>query len=63
MIVFGGACDQHIKETKSQTIKELMKHVSDYAKSISKQNVYKAVRDIFDQADDICVIYIKPSQD
>ena len=43
--------DQHIRETKPQTVEELVEHVSDYAKSISKQNVYKAVRDIFVRAD------------
>ena len=44
---FWGACDQYIKETKPKSIEELMEHVSDYARILPKQDVYKAVMDIY----------------
>ena len=45
-----GACDQHIKETKPQSIDELIEHVSEYARNIPRQNVIKAVKDIYVRA-------------
>ena len=45
-----GACDQHIKESKPNSIEELMEHVSDYVKSIPREVVYKAVKDIYKRA-------------
>ena len=45
-----GACDQHLKVTKPRNIEELIEHVNDYAKSIPKEQVYKAVRDIYVRA-------------
>ena len=47
---FWGACDQYIKETKPQSIEELTEHVSEYARTIPKDHVYKAVKDIFVRA-------------
>ena len=45
-----GAADQHLKVTRPQNIEELIKHVNDFAKSIPKQDVYKAVKDIYVRA-------------
>ena len=39
-----------IKETKPQSIEELTVHVSEYARTISKEDVYKAVKDIYVRA-------------
>ena len=47
---FWGACDQHIKESKPQNIYELVDHVSDYAMNITRQVVFKAVKDIYIRA-------------
>ena len=47
---FWGACDQYIKETKPKSIEELMEHVYDYARILPKQDVYKAVMDIYKRA-------------
>ena len=44
---FCSACDQHIKESKPQNIDELVDHVSDYARNIPRQVVFKAVKDIY----------------
>ena len=38
------------KLTKPGNIEELIEHVNDYAKSIPKELVYKAVRDIYVRA-------------
>ena len=45
-----GAADQHLKVTRPQNIEELIEHVNDFAKSIPKQDVYKAVKDIYVRA-------------
>ena len=47
---FWGACDQLIKESKPQNIDELVNHVSDYARNIPRQVVFKAVKDIYFRA-------------
>ena len=47
---FWGAVDQYIKETKPQSIEELTEHVSEYARTIPKEHVYKTVKEIFCQS-------------
>ena len=41
---FWGACEQHIKKSKPLNIDELVDLVSDYARNIPRQVVFKAVR-------------------
>ena len=47
---FWGACEQHIKKSKPLNIDELVDLVSDYARNIPRQVVFKVVKDIYIRA-------------
>ena len=47
---FWGACETHLSKTKPDSIEQVMEHVNDYAASVPREQVDKAVMDILVRA-------------